>query len=87
MGVLIVVGFIVVVVTVFSRMASNDPADAPAVMVSGPEIRALMGPDAEIVATETDSGRLAVVLRTPDGPRIVVVDMRSGEIISVIGGS
>ncbi len=86
MGILIVAGFIVVVVTIVSRMGGEGAADAPArVEMATPEIAAMLGPDAEVISTETDAGRLAVVVKTAQGPRVLLIDMRSGHVISVIG--
>lgn len=88
MGIMILIGFAVVVATVISRMSGGgDAAETPAVRVSSPEITSLLGPDAEIVGTETDSGRLAVFVKDGEGIRVLLIDMRSGEVISVIGGS
>ena len=42
--------------------------------------------DAEVVSSETDSGRLALVVKTGEGIRVLLIDMRSGRVISVIGG-
>lgn len=87
MGILIVVGFVVVVATVIGRMSGGETAQAPAALVSDPEIARIMGPDAKVISTETDSGRLAVTVQSGEGVRVILIDMRSGEIISVIGGS
>ncbi|ESR27046.1 hypothetical protein N177_0356 [Lutibaculum baratangense AMV1] len=87
MGVLIVIGFFVVVGTIVNRMGGEEMPEGPASVVSRPEIAALLGPDAEVVSAQTDSGRLALTVKTPEGIRVLLIDMRSGQIISVVGGS
>ena len=67
-------------------MGADEPADAAPVRVTDPQIAALLGPDAEVVSSETDSGRLALVVKTGEGIRVLLIDMRSGRVISVIGG-
>lgn len=87
MGALIVLGLIVVFATIVNRLSTGAaPADAPPVAVVLPQdIAVLFGPDAEVVSTALDGSRLAVVLKRPEGHTVVVVDLRAGSILSVIG--
>lgn len=88
MGVLLVVGFVVVFVTIATRLASTGepPADAPVAAAVTPDVMRLLGRDSEVVSTAVDSGRLALVLRGPEGLSILVIDMRSGQVVSVVSG-
>jgi hypothetical protein len=88
MGILLVVGFMVVLVTIASRMASlgTPPENGPVATAVTPDIASLLGPDAEVVSTSVDGSRLALVLRRPDGLSVVVVDLRSGQVINIISG-
>lgn len=87
MGVLLVVGFFVVFATIALRIAGSDePAQdaAPATVLNG-DVARLLGPKAEVVSTSVDGGRLAVVVQRPEGISILVVDLRSGALVNVIG--
>jgi hypothetical protein len=88
MGVLLVVGFAVVFGTIIARLASSGerPAHAPVTVEAGAEVARLLGPDSEVVSTNVDSNRLALVVRRPDGLGLLIVDLRSGEVIAALSG-
>ncbi len=89
MGVLIVLGMVLVVVTIINRVSSaEEEAAAQAMSIAvDADIARLLDPDGEVVATETDGNRLAVVIRRPDGNSILVIDLRSGQVLSVLSPS
>ena len=89
MGVLLVVGFAVVFGTIIARLAATGerPAQAPVTVEAGAEVARLLGPDSEVVSTNVDSNRLALVVRRPDGLGLVIVDLRSGEVIAALSGA
>lgn len=88
MGVLLVVGFAVVFGTIVSRLvAMSSPSPrAPVQAEVAPDITRLLGPDSEVVSVNAESNRLALVLRGPEGLRVVIIDLRNGAVIGVIGG-
>jgi len=88
MGALIVLGLIVIFATIVNRMSNGGPAAdvAPLVVAVPDDVARLMGPDAEVVSTAIDGSRMAIVLKRPDGHAVVVVDLRSGRVLNVIGG-
>lgn len=87
MGALIVVGLVLVVATILSRVSSGPQTDsAPAAAVLPADMARLLGPDSEVVSTSVDGNRLALVLKRPEGIAVVVVDLRSGQVVNVIGG-
>lgn len=86
MGALIVVGLVVLVGTIVGRIASGpDTQTRPLADATAPDIARLMGPDAEVVSTAVDGNRLALVVKGPDGLAVVVVDLRSGQVVNVVG--
>ncbi len=91
MGVLLVVGFAVVFGTIIARLAATGErpaqAQAPVTVEAGAEVARLLGPDSEVVSTNVDSNRLALVVRRPDGLGLVIVDLRSGEVIAALSGA
>ena len=88
MGILLVVGFVLVVGTIASRLASPDASqsDAPVATAVTADVAGLLGPDSEIVSTAVESNRLALVVRRPDGISVIVVDLRDGQVVNVISG-
>ncbi len=93
MGVLLVGGFTFVmgaIVYQAGKLGDKKAADAseptsalnPAMAVEG----AFVLPEgAEIVAMDLDGDRLALHVKGPDGPAIVVIDTASGAVISRVG--
>ena len=76
MGVLIVAGLAVIVVTVVNRLGAPGAA---------PETVAVRLPEgAEIVETALDGPRLALRLQTPDGPRVAFFDLATGALLQTV---
>ena len=88
MGILLVAGFILVFITILSRLSgSAAPTDAaPVATVAPEEVARLLDADGEVVSTAIDGNRLALVLRRAEGHAVVVIDLRSGQIINVVTG-
>ena len=86
MGVLIVLGMVLVVVTIINRVSSADEEDtAQAVSIAvDADIARLLDTEGEVVATELDGSRMAVVIKRPDGNSILVIDLRSGKVLTVL---
>lgn len=78
MGVLIVLG-VAGLAAVIAQRAAGAGAGAlrPAVVVAVPH-------GARVVETALDGDRLALRLETPDGPRVTVVDLKTGEALSTV---
>lgn len=76
MGVLIVLGVAGLAAVVAQRTAGAG-ALRPAVVVAVPH-------GARVVETALDGDRLALRLETPDGPRVTVVDLKTGEALSTV---
>ncbi len=89
MGVLIVLGLIVIFATIVNRMSGGGRTAevAPVAVVVPDDVAKLLGPDAEVVSTALDGSRMAIVLKRPQGHAVVVVDLRSGKVLNVIGGN
>ena len=80
MGVLIVAGVAVIVVTIANRMAAMSAARAERTGAI-----ALAVPRGSTVAeTIADGDRLVLRLDTPEGPRVVVVDLGEGAVEATI---
>lgn len=80
MGVLIVIGLAVIVVTIANRMAASSPARGE----RGGAISLEVPAGSTVVETVADGDRLVLRLDTPDGPRIVVLDLRDGAVEATI---
>jgi hypothetical protein len=89
MGVLIVLGLILVFAAIVNRMsAGGSTAEvAPVGVAMAPDIAALLGPDGEVVSTALDGSRLAIVFKRPEGHAVLVVDLRTGQVLNVITGN
>lgn len=80
MGILILVGTTVVGVTIVNRVAARTDAGSETtaqIPVSLPE-------GARIVETALADDRLALRIETKDGPRILIVDLITGTLISTV---
>ncbi len=79
MGMLIVVGVTVMVVTVINRVQERATASPPParIAVTIPE-------GARLMAAVPDGERLVLRLETADGPQVLVVDLASGEIVVTV---
>lgn len=79
MGVLILVGVSIMVVTVINRVQERvTTTAAPArIAVTIPE-------GARLMAAVPDGERLVLHLETADGPQVLVVDLASGEIVVTV---
>lgn len=79
LGVLIVGGVSIMVVTVINRVQERVTATtAPArIAVTIPE-------GARLVAAVPDGERLVLHLETADGPQVLVLDLASGEIVVTV---
>jgi hypothetical protein len=80
MAVLIVAGVTVIVVTIANRMAA--PSGTPA--GRGGAIALEVPAGSTVAETVADGDRLVLRLETPEGPRIVVVDLRDGTVAATI---
>ncbi len=80
MGILIVIGTTVVAVTIVNRLSARQAApDA----VSA-EIPVTLPDGARIVETALDGNRLALRIETQSGPRILIIDISTGTLISTV---
>jgi hypothetical protein len=92
LGILLVLGFAVVVGTIVYRLANSDePAAAeisPAVIEGAEAARLLeaislsLPEGSEIIGHDLDGGRLAIRFRGAGRTEIWIVDLASGEVIS-----
>ncbi len=92
LGVLLVLGFVVVVGTIVYRLAGSDrPAAAPIgpAAIASPEIARLLSdielslPEgSEITGHDLDGARLAIRLQGAAGAEIWIVDLTSGQVVS-----
>lgn len=74
MGVLLLAGFVVIVVTLINRM-SGDRVDAPA------EATLELRPGERLVDAELDGGRVLFRIETADGARVEVRNLADGAVI------
>ena len=86
MGILLVAGFAVVIVTIVNRSAEHsNRGDAPAMNSvagqGGVDTELPVAPGADITALDIDGGRLAVTIKSSSGSEIAVIHIRSGKII------
>ncbi len=88
MGVMIVLGLIVIFATIVNRMSGDGsaPEVAPLVVAVPDDVAKLLGADGEIISTVVDGSRMAIVVKRPEGHAVIVVDLRSGKVLNVIGG-
>lgn len=84
MGLMLVAGFVALLgAIVYQASRSGESASAPAAAPPAGETRALAVPaGAEISRIAMDGDRLAVHLSGPSGSEIVVLDMRTGAVLS-----
>lgn len=92
LGVLLVLGFVVVVGTIVYRLANSDPPAVAAIgsaAVAGPEIAELLSEielslpsGSEITGHDLDGARLAIRLQGAAGAEIWIVDLTSGQVVS-----
>ncbi len=92
LGVLLVLGFVVVVGTIVYRLAGSDrPAAATigSAAIAGPELARLLSdielslPEgSEITGHDLDGARLAIRLQGAAGAEIWIVDLTSGTVVS-----
>ena len=86
MGVLLVAGFAVVIVTIVNRSAGHSNKDDAPAMNSvagqgGIDSVLPVAPGADITALDIDGGRLAVTIKSASGSEIAVIHIKSGKII------
>lgn len=88
MGLMIIVGVIVLVVTVFNRMAGKDTPSSPAAEVTAiaaspidlGEIELALPPRARVVDMALDGRRLVLHLQLASRDRaLMIIDLRSGK--------
>ena len=79
MGVLIVAGLAVIVVTIVHRATAPREAAAPPGTLAPP-----LPAGAVVVETALDGDRLALRLDTPDGPRVAIVDLATGALVTTV---
>ncbi len=86
LGVLLVVGFLVMVGTIIYRMANPEPPEMASGKVSaGPVLDLAMPAGARIRAMDLNEGKLAIHLDAGnEGEEIVVIDVRKGRELSRI---
>lgn len=76
MGLLILAGVAVIAVTVANRLAATGRAHEPVAL--------RLPADATVVETDLDGDRLALRLDTAAGPRVIVVDVATGEVLRTV---
>ena len=86
MGVLLVAGFAVVILTIVNRSAEHSNKDDAPAMNSvagqgGIDTDLPVARGADITALDIDGGRLAVTIKSASGSEIAVIHIRSGKII------
>lgn len=86
MGILLVAGFAVVIVTIVNRSAGagKNEAQAPVVAGSGAGGTVIDLPvahGADVTALDLDGSRLAITLKNPSGSEIAIIHLKSGKII------
>ena len=86
MGILLVVGFAVVILTIVNRSVEHrNNGGAPAMNSiagqGGIDTDLPVAPGAEITALDIDGGRLAVTIKSASGSEIAVIHIKSGKII------
>jgi hypothetical protein len=85
MGILLVGGFALVLATIVYQASRGGQATAPSAELLGETTAELPIPkDATITSMSLDGDRLALHLSSAAGPEIVVVDLKSGTVISRI---
>ncbi|MEG6507411.1 hypothetical protein V6C03_00320 [Methyloligella sp. 2.7D] len=95
LGILLVLGFALVVLTIVYQASQmgKDEAAAPMEQSRPVPMRASgegaayqlpVPPGAKVTGTDLDGNRIAVQLETEEGAEIVVIDLRHGEIVSRI---
>ncbi|MDP6954180.1 MAG: hypothetical protein QGF53_15620 [Alphaproteobacteria bacterium] len=76
MGVLIVIGVTVIVVTVFNRIQDR----ASGAVDASQRFDVAIPQGATLLEAVPDGQRMVLRLETPDGPQIMVVNLRSGAV-------
>ena len=85
MGVLIVAGLVVIVVTIANRMGGAEPIAAATALPSFGTIDLPIPPGCQIMETATSEGRLILRLGTGDRcNRVLIVDMATGRLIGTL---
>jgi hypothetical protein len=90
MGVLIVIGFVVIVVTLVNRsglksVGDSSAASNPPVSAAPYKAKIKIPAGARIAETDADNGRLIIRLTLQDGvTRILIIDQTTGGRIGVI---
>jgi hypothetical protein len=85
MGILLVGGFAFVLATiVYQASTGGQDRATPATALSGIEAEFPIPKDAAIGSMSLDGDRLALHLNSAEGSEIVVVDLKSGKVVSRI---
>ncbi len=89
MGILILIGFVVVVVAVIQRAGGDGDGGAAPIQTASPavfgDVRITLPAGAEVAGTSTDRGRLIVHLRLAGGAsRVLVIDLATGKRLGAI---
>lgn len=89
MGILIVAGTAVVIVTIFNRLTGDEsPLKETAAAESFGHVDIGLAPGDRIEDMVPDGDRLFLHVSSPDGTsRVIVVDLDSGVVAGTIGGS
>lgn len=95
MGLLIVGGMVVIVVTLISRATNLGGSDDPAVetaeragAVEAVEAMLALAPGDRVESAELDGDRVLLVVRRADGGQeVLVVDVRTGTLLLTLGAA
>lgn len=92
LGILLVLGFAVMVVTIVYRLSGSDPPEAAGMgsaAIANPEMAKLLSeielslPEgSQITGHDLDGARLAIRLQGAAGTEIWIVDLSSGKVVS-----
>ena len=90
LGILLVIGFAIVVATIAARVAGGGEEDAPApavALLSGGEIPVALPAGYRVVSVTGEERRLVLHLAGPQGApgalpdRVIVLDARTGQVV------
>ena len=92
LGILLILGFAVLVGTIVYRLVNSEPKEAPGVVTTAAEktavtallseIELALPAGSQITGHDLDGARLAIRLQTAAGTEIWIVDLTSGQVAS-----
>ncbi|MGI9386017.1 MAG: hypothetical protein ACR2OX_01170 [Methyloligellaceae bacterium] len=86
MGVLLIAGFAIIIVTIVNRATGigkneRQPAAITGFEDSGTAVEVPVARGADVTTLDLDGNRLAIMFKTPSGSEITIVHIKTGKIL------